>query len=247
LASFMELPFFSNSSKTSLGVTQALLDKKLISKEFEKFKVLFPVISPPAQIFSNKLFNKVEEFKGIRIMCAGSPLWPKTMGLLGGQCVTLPIPEVYVALERGTLDAGVVSWANSKGWRWVEVIKYPLDINMMGGFVCLNVMNKNSWAKLPPEVQTAWSKVFEKYASIYAAAYDSQDQEGRKIFTDAGKKIIKISDAERERFAAKVMPVWQDWINANEKAGRPGKEIYKTYLQVMKQLEEPVAMKIPGL
>jgi hypothetical protein len=54
-------------------------------------------------------------------------------------------------------------------------------------------------------------------------------------------------EAERERLAKMILPVWQDWIDAMEKAGKPGKEIYKTYLQVMKEKGQPVAMKIPGL
>jgi hypothetical protein len=32
-----------------------------------------------------------------------------------------------------------------------------------------------------------------------------------------------------------------------EKAGKPGKEVYKTYVETMKKNNRPVLMKLPGL
>jgi TRAP-type C4-dicarboxylate transport system substrate-binding protein len=247
LSLFMELPFITTSSTASLAVFQALLDKKLVTKEFDELKLLFPLLSPPAQIFSNKPLAKAEDFKGLRIFCGAAPLWGKTMGALGAQCVTMGMPDIYLALERGTLDAGVVSWANSRGYKWVEVAKYPTDIGFMGGFVSGVAMNKKSWGKLSPEVQAAWEKIIKKYGPIGSKAVDDLEMAGKKIWTDAGKKINKFPEAERERLAKIILPIWQDWIDAMEKAGKPGKEIYKTYLQVMKEKGQPVVVKIPGL
>ena len=42
--------------------------------------------------------------------------------------------DVYLSLERGTLDAAANNWASVMGYRWVEVAKYPIEMNFMGGY-----------------------------------------------------------------------------------------------------------------
>jgi TRAP-type C4-dicarboxylate transport system substrate-binding protein len=246
MSAFVELPFFSTSSKTSYDVAQALLAKNLITSEFEPNRLLVQIMSPPAQIFSNKNITKIEDFKGTRFFGLG-PVWTKTLGLLGAQSVSMNMMDVYLALERGTLDAAANNWASVMSYRWVEVAKYPIEINFMGGWFNGIIMNKKSWSKLSPEVQAAWTKICEKYGPRYAAVFDNVESAAKKVWMDAGKKIEAFPAAEKEKLGVILAPVWEDWIDRMEKAGKPGKEIYKTYVEVMKNKGEPVVMKVPGL
>lgn len=246
MSAFVELPFFSTSSRTSHDVVQALADKKLITSEFEPNKLLIPIMSPPAQIFTNKKITKVEDFKGTRFFSVG-PVWAKTWSLLGAQGVGMNMQDVYLSLERGTLDAAANNWSSVMSYRWVEVAKYPIEMNFMGGYFNMMIMNDKSWSKLSPEFQAAWTKIFEKYGLRFSAAMDGAAVPGKKIWTDAGKTIEKFPAAEMEKLATLLLPVWQDWIDRMEKAGKPGKEIYKTYVEVLKKKGEPVVMKVPGL
>lgn len=243
---FVELPFFSNSSKASYEVIKALLDKKLISKEFDQHKLLFPIMSPPSQLFSNKNITKTEDFKGIRLMCMG-PIWNKTMDLLGAQCVTMNMQDMYIALQRGTVDAGPTGFASVMGYKWIEVVDYPIDISLMGGYPSMIIMNKKTWSKLTPEVQAAWAQVSEKHGQMFAALFDKFEVVGRSKWPAAGKELQVFPAAEKEKLGQILTPVWQDWIDRMEKAGKPGKEIYRTYVEVMKRKNEPVVMKVPGL
>lgn len=246
MTALMELPFFTTGSQASFEVANAFLEKKLIDREFEPNKLLIPIPTPPLQLFSNKEITKIEDFKGLRIFGMG-PVMNKTLQALGAQGVAMSGPDVYLALERKTLDAAPVSWAASVGWKWVEVVKHPIDISIMGGYVAAVVINKKSWSKLSPEVQAAWTKICEKYGPRFAAVFDSAESAGKKVWTDAGKKIVTFPPEEKERMSKVLMPVWQDWFDRMEKAGKPGKEMYKTYVEVMKKRGEPVVMKVPGL
>ena len=246
LNGFVDLPFFSTSALASYDVVKALLAKKLITKEWDEVKLLTHAVTSPNQIFSKKPLTKIEDFKGLRIICVG-PNYTKIISALGAQCVTMGYPDVYLALERGTLDAGITSWAAVKAWRWVEVVNYPVDISLMGGFNHGIIMNKKSWSKLSPQVQSAWSKISEKYGKLLTAAFDDSDEGSKKIWSDANKKIIKFPDAEKEKIAKLAIPIWQNWIDQMEKAGKPGKEIYRTYLKAMQEKGHPVVIKIPGI
>jgi TRAP-type transport system periplasmic protein len=246
LNSFVDLPFLSTNAMTSYEVVQSLLEKKLITKEFEEVKLLTHAVTSPMQIFSKRPLNKMEDFKGLRILCVG-PNYNKIMGELGAQCVTMGMPDVYLALERGTLDASITNWAAVKSWKLMEVVNYPVDISITGGFNHGIIMNKKSWGKLSPQVQAAWSKISEKYGTVLSRAFDDADEGSKKIWADVNKKIIKFPDAEKEKIARLAIPIWQNWIDQMEKAGKPGKEIYRTYLKAMKEKGHPVVIKIPGI
>ena len=243
---FLELPFASTSSRTSYEVGKALIDKKLIASEFEQFKLLIHTPSPPTHLFSNKKITKAEDFKGIRLMGMG-PVWNKTMDLLGAQCVTMNMQDVYIALQRGTLDAGVTNFASVMGYKWIEVAQHPIDISLMGGYFNIFIMNNKSWGKLSPEVQAAWSKISEKHAKIFYSLFDKFEVVGRSKWPEAGKELTVFTAEEKEKLAKTLTPVWQNWIDRMEKDGKPGKEIYNTYVATMKKIGEPVVMKVPGL
>lgn len=246
LSMFVELPFFSGSAETSNKVVQALVAKKLLDTEYKQAKPLMFFTTAPSQVFSNKPLKKLDDFQGMRIIGMG-PVWTQTWSLLGAQSVGLQWTDSYLALDRGTIDAVPGNWGSSKGWKWPEVAKYPVDVGIMGGFFCGILMNTKSWEKLPRDVQTRWTGVSEEFSMRLSKAYDVADEDGKKAWVAANRTIYVMPTAERERIAAKLLPIWQEWIKKNEAAGKPAREIYETYVDVMKKAGEPVVMKVPGL
>ena len=64
-----------------------------------------------------------------------------------------------------------------------------------------------------------------------------------------GREVIEFPLAEKEKLAQKLVVIWQDWLDEREAEGKGkrAKEIYKTYVEVMKRRGEPVLVKVPGL
>ena len=246
LSMFVELPFFSTSAQSSNAVVRTLLAKNLINDEYKEAKLISFYTTAPSQVFGNKKLEKLENFKGMRLTGMG-PVWTKTWSLLGGQSVAMGWPDIYLALERGTIDAGTTSWAASKGWKWQEVAKHPVDISVMGGFFCGTLMNNKSWSKLDGFTQARWTSVSEKYSMRFSKAYDDGDEEGKQAWRAAGQEIYVFPAAEKQRLAEKLLPIWQEWVARNDAAGKPAKEMYRTYVEAMKKEGKPVVMKIPGL
>lgn len=246
LSMFVELPFFSANIETSTRIIQELLRRNLIAREFNEVKLLTAYNTPPAQLFSNKPLAKLDDFKGLRVVGQG-PVWTKTWSLLGAQGVALGWPDIYLALERRTVDAAPGNWAASKGWKWAEVARYPTEIGIMGGFFNSVIANKDTWSKLPADVQASWAKIFEGAPMRIAKLANENEDVGRKFAQDAGRQIAVFPVSEREKLAEKLVPIWQDWLTRNESAGKPAKEIYKVYVEEMKKAGEPVLMKLPGL
>jgi TRAP-type C4-dicarboxylate transport system substrate-binding protein len=246
LSLFVELPFFSPNAQTSNHVVQALLARKLINDEYKEVKLLTFYTTAPSQIFANKKLSRLEDFKGMRLTGIG-PVWTRTWSLLGGQAVAMGWPDIYLSLQRGTIDAGTTSWAASKGWKWQEVAKYPTDIGIMGGFFCGKLMNNRSWNKLAPDVQSRWNEISAKYSMRFTKAYDEGDEDAKQAWRAAGREIVVFPVAEKQKLAEKLLPIWQEWVDRNEGAGKPAREIYRTYVASMKKQGQPVLMKLPGL
>jgi len=246
LSMFVELPFFSQNIDTSTKVIEELVKRRLIVREFEEVRLVAAYNTPPAQLFSNRLLNKVDDFKGLRVVGQG-PVWTKTWSLLGAQGVAMGWPDIYLALDRKTVDAAPGNWAASKGWKWAEVTRHPIEIGIMGGFFNAAVFNHKSWNKLPPDVQAAWTKILQGAPMRIAKVANDNEETGRKYARELGRQIQTFPRAEREKVAAKLLPIWQEWLSRNEAAKKPAKEMYRTYVEVMKSVGEPVVMKLPGL
>ncbi len=246
LSMFVELPFFSSDISNSTKVIDELVKRKLILREFEELRLLAAYNTPPAQLFSNRPLNKLEDFKGLRVVGQG-PVWTKTWSLLGAQGVAMGWPDIYLALDRKTIDAAPGNWAASKGWKWAEVAKYPVEIGIMGGFFNAAVINHNSWNKLSPDVQAAWTRIMQGVPARIAKLGNDNEETGRKFARELGREIQIFPRPEREKVAVKLLPIWQEWLSRNEAAKKPAKEMYRTYVEVMKSVGEPVVMKLPGL
>ena len=244
LSLMFELPFFAESAEVSNKVAQAILAEGLLGSEMQEFEPFILFTTAPSQVFSNRKLDKKEDFEGLRIVGFG-PVWTRTWSLLGAQAVNMGWPDIYLALERGALDATPGNWAASDGWKWQEVVEHPTDIGIMGGFFCGAFMNKDSWASLSPETQKKWREIAADYAPRMSKAYDERDEIARGIWREAGRTIAQFPPDERLKVAEATLPIWQDWVAENEAEGRPARRLYEVYVETMEALGQTVLMRLP--
>lgn len=244
LSLFIEMPFIAESGVSTTKVFQEMIKQNLVSDEFKEVKLVSALGYPPLHLFSNKKISKMEDFKGLRTWSGTGPITAQTWSCLGANGVSLIWPEIYMGLERGTIDSFLTTWGSATGLKVYQVVKYPTSIGFMGGFLTTLIMNEGKWNQIPPEIQKRWESVGTQFGLDYAKTLEDLEIRDRKVWQDKGIDVIEFPVAEKERLAEKLFPVWQDWINNN---GEPAKKIYKTYVGVMKASGEPVLMKLPGL
>jgi TRAP-type C4-dicarboxylate transport system substrate-binding protein len=268
---FGELPFSVTDAETSVKINLELIKKNLLGEEWNEVKLAFPFCTTPSQIQSNRMLSGLGDFRGLRAAPAAGELWSQVWEILGGKgvnilppddylsfgfssflnwsgcCVEIPVPDAYVALDRGAIDAVSLAWSGASGFRWQEVTKYPYEIDLMGGATCWIFINWKAWNEVPSDIQAAWEKIFQQQPLLWSGQYDKFDEKGRQEFRASGKEIIPFPPAERLRVAEKLMPLWQKWIDKFEAKGKPAKQVYRTYVEVMKREGKTVVVKIPGL
>ena len=129
-------------------------------------------------LFSNKKATKMTDFKGLRVRTPG--WYMDIMNSLGASVTPLPGGEVYLALERGVIDAAEFSTpAMNYPMGFDEITKYVIEPGVHQPSVqCAFFINKDAWNKLPSDlkwiVDTAaketqlWSTAWQENLNIEA-------------------------------------------------------------------------------
>ncbi|MDA1129729.1 MAG: TRAP transporter substrate-binding protein DctP [Chloroflexi bacterium] len=101
--------------------------------------------------FSGKKLTTLADFEGLKTRSHSAALSDWIEGM-GAEAQFVAFAEVYSALERGILDAGVTGASPGHAQRWYEVTEY-----MNGGLRSFNsttnVLNKDVWARMPADLQ----------------------------------------------------------------------------------------------
>ena len=173
--------------------------------------LLAMALYPDQALFSKKPLRKLEDFKGVKTRVHSVALASLIAGL-GGEPLTIAFAEVYTALERGTLDAAVSGTKPGYGLRWYEVSKYLVGPISMRPHVALAI-NKNTWKRLPPDMQNIMKEEAEKI--VEAKAFDAIEMwntEGIDKNVEKGMEHLPFSPelqaAIKEVLRTKVVPDW---------------------------------------
>jgi len=104
-------------------------------------------------LFSNKRATKMEDFKGLRVRTPG--WYMDIMNMLGASVSPLPGGEVYLALERGVIDAAEFSSpAINYPMGFDEVTKYSIQPGVhQPACQCALFFNKEAWDELPDDLK----------------------------------------------------------------------------------------------
>jgi len=140
-------------SDTYLELAEALYpDMKRIFKENTGGEVIYRHYYDNQFIFSRTPLVGLEDYKGKKIRQHSTVLGDMLAGL-GADGQFVAFSEVYTALERGIIDAGVTGGLPGYGQRWYEVSDYLVG-PIAGSFVASYVtMNKDRWEELPTDLQ----------------------------------------------------------------------------------------------
>ena len=175
-------------------------------------------VYPDQAIFSKKPVRTLEDLKGLKTRVHSVAL-SKLVAGLGGEPLTIAFAEVYTALERGTLDAGITGTKPGYGLRWYEVAKYLIGPISMRPHVALSI-NKRIWNRLPKDIQIILKE--EAEAIVEGQAFDLVEmwnQEGIEKNIEKGMEHVPFSPEMRatikEVLRTQVVP---DWV---ERAGGP--------------------------
>lgn len=150
--------------------------------------------------FSNKKATKMADFKGMRVRTPG--WYMDIMNNLGASVTPLPGGEIYLALERGVIDAAEFSTpAMNYPMGFDEITKYVIEPGVHQPSVqCALFFNKEAYEKLPADLK--WIvNIAAKETQLWSTAWqENLNVEAIKLFK---KKVefVKMDDESISTFA----------------------------------------------
>jgi TRAP-type C4-dicarboxylate transport system substrate-binding protein len=149
-------------------------------------------------MYTQKEITGIADLKGMKVRVP--PLTRFFVDAIGAEPVTMPPGEIYLALERGTVEG--FTWPYYDGFTnfgWQEVSKYLVDHPLYRDGISVNV-NLEKWNSLPEDMQQIMLKAAgqtQAWSVGWVTDAQAKQLDGMQA---GGMKSIKLSPAEAERW-----------------------------------------------
>ena len=213
------LPFLPYVSlEASAEAADAMLKHPLLVADMAQWNAMpyFFTILPQYEFMGKgKPPKTLDDWKGLRVRAPGAV--GEAFVKLGANLSTVPAVELYTALERGTVDAASFPFTYAHAAYQLNTISNWYTSNLAPGTAgCSAVVNKEAFAKLPPQYQQLLMEARPEATKAMIAAYREADKINLPAFKQKLTEI-KYSDDDIKKFqelAAK--PVWEKWVTDNK-------------------------------
>ncbi len=201
--------------------------KEGLQKEFPNVKVLELNGCIQAFLWTTKPVKSLADCKGLRIRTPGG-MQTQYIKSLGAEPVFMPLGDVYLALETGTIDGLVTCPPLVLAFKLYEVVKY----GVIATFGCVSegvVMNKKTWEKTPDDLKVIIEEVvgnpFRSTGGLTQGVYKTMMKE----IAAKGIKMHEMAPDQAGLWFEKFQDVTKKWVADMEAKGLPAKEIVMIY------------------
>jgi TRAP-type mannitol/chloroaromatic compound transport system substrate-binding protein len=151
-------------------------------------------------LFSNKRATTMEDFKGLRVRTPG--WYMDILTRLGASVSPLPGGEIYLALERGVIDAAEFSTPS---------MTYPMGFDQITKYVIMPgvhqpscqsaiFINENSWKELPQDLKEI-VKLAAKETQMWSLAWSEHLNAKAIMRLKKNVEFVKMDKSARSEFA----------------------------------------------
>jgi TRAP-type C4-dicarboxylate transport system substrate-binding protein len=221
----------------SMALTELYETFPAFREQFERqnLRVMYFNNMYPLVIGSRKPIKTLNDLKKLKIRTLG--YGSKIFSNLGSVPVTLPAPDVYDAMQRGTIDAW--SWMSLSGvimGALYEVTPYITDPR----FGCYGhnffAMNMDTWKALPDDVKNIIKRINTECRAWTVA---NQMEQEKKILRRPDIKFYVLPRDEAKRWldASKHDEVCEAWAAKTEARGLPARKYRERFIELIKKYE----------
>ncbi|HEY3917210.1 MAG TPA: TRAP transporter substrate-binding protein [Stellaceae bacterium] len=233
LAEFSALPFQAEKSVDASVAFWRLYKSGLLDREFQDVVPLMMTIYPQAEVHLAKPPKSIDTLAGLRLMVVAKTA-AQFVGLLGGSPNSLPLPDLYEGLQRGTVDGTVIAWTAFQPYKLDEVTTYHYE-TQLGASAGMVFMARKRYDALPPAARKLLDENSGEVESrVLGRAWDEVADEARKAAeADPKQQVVTPTAAATEKWKALVAPVNADWVK-NTPGGEKVLMAFHAYLAQVK-------------
>ena len=187
------------------------------------------------QLFTNFKVEKTEDVKGRKISSAGAILqWMRGVGITS---VDSNMMEYYNSTKTGVYDGFIIFHSAAPAMKYPEAAPYVTDVDFGAMYAAALLINKNTLARLPAEIQKIMKEVAREWGERGDKAYADAGDRGLARSKDMFKSatFFKFPDTERKKWAMAMPNIAKEWADRQDKAGLPGTKVLKAYMDALRE------------
>jgi len=211
-----------------------------IQREYKDVHALILHTSAPYFLITTKKQVKtLEDIKGLKLRALGG-VASDQMKALGAVPILIPMPENYLAMDKGVIDGMAAPWEATLAFRFYEVVKYYGMVPLSGAGVDSVLINKQKWESLPKDIQQAIMSVSGLEGSKFWGRnfFDTAEQGCLERIKQGNYQMVKYEPPpeELQRWVRASMPIWDEWVKKMEEKGLPvARQIINSALEMIKE------------
>lgn len=229
-----------------LALYDTMENQKELKAELERENIIqmMPHISGHTQLMTKKCFDSLADLKGKTLRTYGGAR-AKYYEILGANPIFMPYPDIYEAVDRGTISAFDGAVVLSNGFKHYEVAKCIHMTNSGGSLASGVFMNLKTFKGLPQNVQKILLDLRKEYGMKMAQKqFDDEQTYYKEWNAKYGVSIRNLSDAD-QKVNQNAIKVAQDFmVKKQESAGfKETGKVWNYYLAALKKYEAERAKK----
>jgi len=237
-----ELPFVL--SHRALVNSKALTDFADVNlqDEFRDFHPLCFSCRDHGVLHTARAIKSIDDVRGLRLH-APNRLAGESVRALGAHGVSVPVPQVPMALSARVIDGCLDPWDAVPGLRLGDSLKQHTDFaeQALSSATFVLAMNKQAYERLPQEAKIAFDdNSGQPAASLAGAMWDLEAKAIAGAARDRGETVVVISGNDLVRWRRATEPViaaWQKQMKERKLDG--GKLLAEVHALLAKYADEP--------
>lgn len=141
------------------------------------------------------------DLQGVKLR--SNPVYQDFFANLRATNVTIQTPEVYAALERGTVDG--VGWPEIGigDFNWDKFLRYRVDPPFYRSDMVV-LVNEATWKKLPPEARVLIDKTIAAYERESVAFFETEKKRDAEKLKARGVQRVSLEGAAADTYLAQA-------------------------------------------
>lgn len=160
---------------------------------------------------SKRPIKTPDDFKGLKFRCMEIPMHLATYKAFGASPVPIASPELYTALQLGTVDGNeqTPSMTLTKGFAEIQDYYTVLPVLLNGDIFVMNPAKFDSMSKEQQEIIVKAAKVG---IEVMNNSFIEEDQKAFSALREAGMDIYQPTTEERQLFIDATQVVWDEYL-----------------------------------
>jgi TRAP-type C4-dicarboxylate transport system substrate-binding protein len=226
MSDVLSLAAWVDGKDVGTDIGNAMYDR-ILAKEFPGVKMIELNGCIQAFLWTTKPVRTIEDVKGMRIRSPGGHQ-TNYIKALGAEPVFMPLGDVYLSMQTGTIDGLVTCPPLVLAFKLFEVAKY----GTVSTFGCVTegvIMNQKTWEKTPDDLKPIILEVCKNPFRTSGGLNRDVYKVMMKEIADKGVNLYQIPKEQQARWAKLFQEETKKWVQDLEAKGIPAKEAVLYY------------------